>query len=66
MESYKIEIAAVVLIDLAVFIIGLFYSPFLALWLTYHVLGMLGVCYLVHSSVECGTIHDSAKHGTIK
>lgn len=66
MESYKIELAAVVLIDLAVFIIGLFYSLFLGLWLTYHVLGMLVICYWVHNSVECGTIHDSAEHGTIK
>lgn len=66
MEGYKIELAAVMLIDLAVFVIGLFHLPFLALWLTYHVLGMLGVCYPVHTSVERGTIHDSAKHGTIK
>lgn len=65
MESYKIELAVVVLIDLAVFIIGLFWSPFLGLWTTYHALGMLVICYLIHNSIEYGTIHDSTKHGTI-
>lgn len=65
MEGYKIELAAVILIDLAVFIIGLFWLPFLGLWMTYHALGMLVICYMIHNSVECGTIHDSAKHGAI-
>lgn len=66
MEGYKIELTAAILIDLMVFIIGLFWLPFFGLWLTYHMLGLLGIVYMVHTSVECSTIHDSAKHGTIK
>lgn len=58
MVSYKIEIAAVCLIDLAVFIIGLFCLPVFGLWLIAHMLGVLMILYLLHTSVACDTINQ--------